>query len=107
MNSELFIKILGIIFMCFIAFVIIAPIVRITINSFGSAKAVKAVVEKKYIAESFSKYSPDGTTKKYMVVFSIEGKTKSFQVSEFSYDGYQVNEKGLLTYKGNQLIKFE
>ena len=44
---------------------------------------------------------------KYMIAFSVDGKTKRFQVSQFSYNGYQVNEKGMLTYKGNQLIKFE
>ena len=42
-----------------------------------------------------------------MIVFSVNGKKKSFYVSQFSYNGYKVNEKGTLKYKGNKLISFK
>ena len=44
---------------------------------------------------------------KYYAVLSIDGKKKSFYVSQFSYNGYRVNEKGLLKYKGDKLIEFK
>ena len=100
-------RIFCILFACFIIFLLTAPIIRITISSMSSAKDVKATVIKKYVAQSFSKYAGNGVNEKYMVVFSANGKTKRFQVSQFSYNGYNVNEEGLLTYKGNMLISFK
>lgn len=96
-----------ILFSAFIAFLLIAPIIRMVMGALGSTKTVTAVVEKKYVVQAFSKYAGNGVSEKYMIAFSVDGKTKRFQVSQFSYNGYQVNEKGMLTYKGNQLIKFE
>ena len=107
MAEELFKIFIGIPFVAFLAFLFIAPIVRIVYTSLQSEKKVKATVVEKHIAEPVSKYAADGRSKKYMVVFSIESKTKGFQVSEFSYSSYKINEKGMLTYKGNQLINFE
>ena len=43
----------------------------------------------------------------YLIVFSVDGKKKSFYVSQFSYGGYRVNEKGVLKYKGDKLIEFK
>lgn len=85
----------------------LAPIIRLIQGKLGSIKTVKAIVTNKYIAKSFSKYSGNGTKEKYVIVFSVNGKKKYFQVSQFSYDGYQVNETGTLTYRGNTLVKFE
>lgn len=83
------------------------PIIGFLQSKFGSEKTVNAVVEKKYISKSFSKYARNGEKEKYVIVFSVEGKKKYFNVSQFSYNGYKVNEKGKLTYKGNMIIKFE
>ena len=107
MAEEIFKIFIGIPFVLFLAFLFIAPIVRIIYTSLQSKKTVKATIVEKHISERVSKYAGDGRPKTCIVVFSIEGKTKSFQVSEFSYDGYQVNDTGMLTYKGNRLIKFE
>ena len=107
MANELFKILIGIPFMVFLAFLLIAPIVRIIYTSLQSEKTVKATVVEKHISEHVSKYAGTGKPKQCMVVFSIDGKRKGFQVSEFSYDGYKVNDTGMLTYKGNRLIKFE
>ena len=76
-------------------------------NKLAPEKTVNAVVVHKQINESFSKYAGNGKQKKYVVVFSIGGKKKGFYVSEFSYSGYRVGEKGKLTYKGDRLISFK
>lgn len=70
-------------------------------------KTVQAIVVDKQIIEAFSKYSGNGKHEKYVIVFSVNGKKKSFYVSQFSYGGYHVNEKGTLTYKGDKLIEFK
>ena len=69
-------------------------------------KMVQALVVDKQIIETFSKYSGNGKHEKYVIVFSVNGKKKSFYVSQFSYGGYRVNEEGALTYKGDKLIEF-
>ena len=85
----------------------VSIIARTIKNRYASVKTVKAVVIDKHIVENFSKYSGNGKSEKYVIVFSIDGKKKSFYVSQFSYNGYRVNEKGLLKYKGNKLIEFK
>ena len=70
-------------------------------------KSVKAVVIDKHIVETFNKYSGNGKHDKYVVVFSVDGKKKSFYVSQFSFKEYSVNEKGTLTYKADKLIEFK
>lgn len=70
-------------------------------------KSVKAVVIDKNIVETFDKYAGNGKHEKYVIVFSVDGKKKSFYVSQFSYGGYRVNEKGTLKYKGDKLIEFK
>ena len=86
---------------------IVGMIVRIVKNKYGPTKTVKAVVIEKYIKERFSIYSGNGKRENYVIVFSAQGETLSFYVSEFSYGGYEINEKGMLTYKGDQLIGFK
>ena len=82
-------------------------IARTIKNRYAPIKKVKAVIIDKNKIESFSKYSGNGKAEKYVIVFSANGKKKSFYVSQFSYNGYKVNEKGILKYKGNKLISFK
>ena len=82
-------------------------IARTIKNRYAPIKKVKAVIIDKNKIESFSKYSGNGEAEKYVIVFSVNGKKKSFYVSQFSYNGYKVNEKGTLKYKGNKLISFK
>ena len=82
-------------------------LIRTIKNRYAPIKTVKAVVVDKNITETFSKYSGNGKIQKYVIVFSINGKKKSFYVSQFSYNGYRMNEKGTLKYKGDTLIEFK
>ena len=82
-------------------------IVRTIKNRYAPIKTVKAVVIDKNKIETFSKYSGNGKAEKYVIVFSVNGKKKSFYVSQFSYNGYRINEKGTLKYKGDKLIDFK
>ena len=76
-------------------------------SRYGPIRTVKAVVADKQTVEAFSKYSGTGKSVKYVIVFKIDGKKKSFYVSQFSYNGYRVNEKGTLKYRGDRLIEFK
>ena len=89
----------------------LAAIVGIFVKTIKSkhapARTVEAVVVDKHVAESFSVYSGNGKRERYEVVFSVDGKEKTFYVSSFSYGGYSIGEKGMLTYKGDSLIGFK
>lgn len=76
-------------------------------NRHSPVKAVEAIVIGKNKVENFSKYSGNGKQDKYVIVFSIDGRKKSFYVSQFSYGGYHINEKGTLKYQGDKLIEFK
>lgn len=82
-------------------------IARTVKNKYAPIKTVKAVVIDKHKVETFSKYSGNGKHEKCVVVFSVDGKKLSFCVSDFSYGGYKVNEKGMLKYKGDKIIEFK
>ena len=82
-------------------------LVRFVKNRYAPVKTVRAVVVDKNKVETFSKYSGTGKSEKYVVVFFVDGKKKSFYVSQFSYKGYQIIEKGTLKYKGDKLIEFK
>lgn len=74
----------------------------------GPVRTVKAVVADKNKIESFSKYSGTGKTVRYSVVFETEnGRRVSFWVSEFSWKGYRLKERGTLTYRGDRLLDFK
>ncbi len=70
-------------------------------------KTVKAEVFDKYKPDIVSKYPPICKQEGYVVVFKTKDKKLSFNVSEFSYNNYQINEKGTLKYKGSRLISFK
>jgi hypothetical protein len=73
---------------------------------FAKPKTVSAEVVGKQTVEWFSKYAGNGKRTRYVVNFLVEGKKKSFYVSEFSYNGYRKGERGTLTYQGDRLIDF-
>ncbi len=88
------------------ALAMVSFLIRTIKNRYAPTKTVKAVVIDKNKIETFSKYSGNGKAEKYVIVFSANGKKKSFYVSQFSYNGYRINEKGTLKYKGDKLIEF-
>jgi len=75
-------------------------------NKFAPVQTVQAVVIDKHKLQFFSKYSGTGRQEKYVIVFSAEGKKRSFYVSKFSYDRYKLNEKGTLKFRGDRIIQF-
>ena len=83
-----------------------AVFLRFFRSRFGKPRTVNAEVIGKQIAEHYSKLAPNGTKVRYVVTLLVEGKKKSFYVSEFSYGGYRKGEKGKLTYQGDRLIDF-
>ena len=86
--------------------VIVRVITKAIKNKYAPVKTVKALVMDKHVIETFSKYSGNGKREKYVVVFSADGRKKSFYVPQFSYDGYRIGETGILKYKGSKLIAF-
>lgn len=107
MSSNIFSNVIAVAFLGLWVLVIVGIFMRMVRNKYGPTKTVKAVVIEKYIEERFSKYSGNGKSERYVIVFSAQGKTLSFYVSEFSYGGYQLNESGILTYKGDQILDFK
>ena len=99
--------VIALLFMGIGVLAIVSILARFVKNRCAPVKTVKAVVIDKHKAETVSKYSGNGKNEKYVVVFSVDGKNKSFCVSQFSYNGYRVNEKGTLKYKGDRLIEFQ
>ena len=99
--------IIGSLFVGISVLAMVSILVRLIKNRYAPVKTVKAVVIDKNKVETFSKYSGNGKSEKYVIVFSVDGKKKSFYVSQFSYNGYRVNEKGMLKYKGDKLIEFK
>lgn len=89
------------------ALAMVSIIVRMVRSRCAPVRTAKAVVIDKHTVEFFSKYSGKGKHEKYVIVFSVEGKKRSFYVSQFSYGGYKVNEKGTLKYKGDRIIEFK
>ena len=100
-------RIAGLALPALIAIFWILAILRFITNRHAPVKTVKATVIDKRIIETFSKYSGNGKQERYVVVFSVDGKKRSFYVSQFSYGGYRLKEKGTLKYKGNKLISFD
>ena len=77
---------------------------RLVGSRLARPRTVAAQVVGKQTVERFSKYG--GKRTKFAVTFQIEGKKKSFYVSELSHSGYRKGERGQLTYQGSRLIDF-
>lgn len=105
--NNMFSTVIAVAFLGLLVFIMIGMIVRAVKQKYGQPQTVKAVVVDKHIEETFSRYSGNGNRERYMIVFSAQGETLSFYVSEFSFGGYQINEEGVLTYQGGQIIDFK
>ncbi len=81
-------------------------IIKFLCRGKSPVKTVDAVVVEKYKHKHVSKYQSTFSNESCVVVFSVNGKKKSFTVSEFTYDGYKIKEKGKLKYKGDKIIDF-
>ncbi len=89
-------------------FCAVKVIVRLMKSRYGKVIRVRAKVIEKFKAETFTKYKGNGKDEQCRIVFEVEGKRRSFRVSEFSYNnGYRVGKEGTLTYQGDRLIDFK
>ncbi len=80
---------------------------KVIIRRYAPVKTVKAKVVDKYKSEVVSRYPQTLGQGCYTVVFATKDEKLAFQVSEFSYGSYQLNETGTLKYKGTKLISFQ
>ena len=92
----------GVILLCWILI-----IKRVIGNKQAPVKSVKAEVFDKYKTSAVSRMHGTFKRERCIVVFSTSEKKLSFQVSEFSYENYNVKDKGILKYKGDQMISFK
>ena len=81
-------------------------IFRFITGRFGKEKTTRATVVDKYKTKCASKVPGVFQREQCVIVFSTGEKKLTFNVSEFSFEGYTVNEKGMLKYRGNRLIDF-
>lgn len=80
---------------------------KFIVNRCATVKTVKAKIVNKYKPDIVSKYPGTLKRERYVIIFATKDKKLSFDVSEFSYDNYKINEKGTLKYKGNKIISFK
>lgn len=107
--ANIFNYLISIVFAVMSVVIAIGVIVRILRDRFSTEKSINAVVSDKqsYESHSYSKSGAHSSNKKYIVSFDTSKGVMHFEVSEYSYNGYRIKEKGILKYKGSRLISFE
>ena len=76
---------------------------KFIINRCAEVTTVSAKVVDKYKANIVSKYFGTFRQERYIVVFEMKNKKLSFDISEFSYNNYKINQRGMLNIKVIQL----
>ncbi len=87
----------------------IGIMIRVFKNRFSKEKEVDAIIVDKQCYEKrvYSKSQAPYTKKEYVITFLCGKRKMHFDVSEFSYKGYKLKQKGKLVYKGNRIIDFK
>ncbi len=80
--------------------------IRFSKAAHSPIKTVKAKVVDKYKSEPASRHPGVSGNERFVVVFAAGDKKLAFNVSEYSFQSYKINEKGTLKYKGNRIIDF-
>lgn len=90
------------------AIIVVGISINIIKNIFSKEKTIRATVVDKqcYDKQIYRKAQAPFKNKEYVITFLCENKKKCFNVSELSYENYKLNQKGILKYKGNQIIDF-
>ncbi len=100
--------IVNIAFACLMAVIVLGIAVRVLRDRFSAVKEVGAEIVNKQSYENLRhSWQRVANTKKYVVTFQTERGKMHFDVSEFSYNGYRIGEKGTLTYQGTRLVDFK
>ena len=83
-------------------------LLRIILNKYGNEKEIEAkVINKQYYQSRLARKAENFRDEdSYVVTFLAGDKKLSFYVSEYSYNGYTINQKGTLKFKGTMLIDF-
>lgn len=86
----------------------IGLLLRIILNKLGNERQVEAkVINKQYYQSRLARKAKTFRDEdSYVVTFLAGDRKLSFYVSEYSYNGYKVNQKGTLRYKRTMLIDF-
>ena len=89
--------------------ILLGILIRVVKNTIAKEKSVHAeVVNKQYYQyRVIRKQSNPYDEGCYIVTFRIGDKTLSFDVSEFSYNCYKLNQRGILRYRGSRIIDFK
>ncbi len=90
-------------------FLLCGILLRLFKDLFAVEKQVQARVtdKQKYSHQSVGHLQAPRTEEKYIVTFQCEKGKLHFEVSPFSYEGYKINQTGVLKYKGSRIISFE
>ena len=88
--------------------IVVGVAARLLYNYFSKEKREEAVVINKQSFDKtiYRKNQAPFVKKSYVITFQCKNKKRHFDVSEFSYNNYRINQKGILKYKGNRLIDF-
>ena len=105
--GDIMFNIINVVAMVLFLGVWISIIVKFIFNRYATVKTVKAKIIDKYKPDTVTKYHGTFKQESYIVVFETKTKKLSFNVSEFSYGNYKINEKGTLKYKGTKIISFK
>ena len=95
---------------CILALVIFIGIfIRVFKGRVSKTVELPAVVvnKQRYEKEVYSKMAIPKIKRECIVTFLCGSKRLSFEVSEYSYDGLELNQEGILTYKGSQFLDFK
>lgn len=95
--------------LCILALIIFIGIfIRVFKHSFSKTVESPAVVinKQRYEKEVYYKMAVPKIKRECIVTFLCGNKRLSFEVSEYSYDGLELNQEGMLTYKGSRFLDF-
>ncbi len=93
-----------------LSFVIIVGIfIRFINERLSPVKKANAILvdKQKYTERVILKNGASHDETKCVITFLVNNKRIHFCVSEFSYDGYSLNQKGILRYKGGKILEFK
>ena len=88
--------------------IVVGIVAKILHNCFSKEKREEAIVVNKQSFDKtiYRKSQAPFVKKSYVITFQCKNKKRNFDVSEFSYNNYIINQKGTLIYKGSRLIDF-
>ena len=89
--------------------IVIGITIRICKDRFSNVKEVSAKVINKQCYQKQAVYrvvTAQFNKTEYVITFLCGDKKMHFNVSEFSYNCYRINQTGMLKYKGSKIIDF-